>query len=223
MHPALQKCSLFFNVPEAELRTLLDAVPHPIRRFAKGEILFRQMEKADRIGIILEGRVQAQKPFPNGSQINVSVGTPGDLVGAAAAFSESQRYPCDVAALEPAAVMVLRKKDVLSLMQKDLRVLENMTRQIATAVYMLQQRLELLSYHGIAQKAACFLLIRSRHTETQTVRIPGSVSNWAMILHVSRPSLHRELRSMEAAGLIAYTPPTIRILDAEALQALLRQ
>ena len=93
--------------------------------------------------------------------------------------------------------------------------------ELATATYMLQQRLELLSYSGIAQKAAFYLLIQARQSGNHAIRIPGSVSNWAMIMNVSRSSLHRELKKLEADGIISYDPPTIKIHDPEALQNVL--
>lgn len=222
-YSVFEKSSLFFNIPAKDLREDLEAVSHHIQCYDKGETIFHLMEEADRIGILLEGRAQAQKPFPNGSQINVSVRLPGEMIGPAAVFSESHKYPCDVVALEPAAVMMFRKKDILSLMQKDIRVLQNFTSEIATATYMLQQRLELLSYNGIAEKAAYYLLIQSRQTGKSCIRIPESVSNWAMIMNVSRPSLHRELKKLDAEGMISYQPPVIEILDSKALQNVLSE
>ena len=44
---------------------------------------------------------------------------------------------------------------------------------------------------------------------------------WAMLMNVSRPSLHRELRRMETEGLIRYTPHRIEILTPDGLEALL--
>ena len=220
-HSALEGSSLFFGVPAGELGALLAETPHRVRRFDRGEAVFRLLEPADRVGVVLEGRVEAQKTFPNGSRVNVSVRGPGEMIGPAAAFSRDRRYPCDVVALEPTAVMMLRRDDILSLMQRDARVLENLTCEIASATYMLQQRLELLSYGGIAQKAAFWLLTQARRTGARTVRIPGSVTKWARLMNVSRPSLHRELAKLEAAGIISYAPPVIGILDAAALQDVL--
>ena len=60
-YSVLEKSSLFSGVPAKELRVVLEAVPHHIQRYDKGETVFHLMEDADRIGIILEGRVQAQK------------------------------------------------------------------------------------------------------------------------------------------------------------------
>ena len=217
----LEKSVLFSGVPAEELPGILETVPHHVRRFDRGETVFRLMEDADRIGVILEGRVQAQKPFPNGSQINVSVRGGGEVIGAAAAFSRSRKYPCDMVALEPAAVMMIRREDILLLLQKDLRVMKNFMGELATATYMLQQRLELLSYSAIAQKAAFWLLIRARQSGKSVIRIPDSVSNWAMVMNVSRPSLHRELKKLEAEGIISYDPPNVAIRDAEALERVL--
>ena len=220
-YSVLEKSTLFSGVPTKELRDDLEAVPHHIQCYDKGETVFHLMEDANRIGVILEGRVQAQKPFPNGSQVNVSLRNPGDMIGPAAVFSRSQKYPCDVVSLEPATIMMFRREDILMLLQKDLRIMKNFMAELATATYMLQQRLELLSYSGIAQKAAFYLLIQARQSGNHAIRIPGSVSNWAMIMNVSRSSLHRELKKLEVDGIISYDPPTIKIHDPEALQNVL--
>ena len=99
--------------------------------------------------------------------------------------------------------------------------MKNFISELATASFMLQQRLELLSYNGIAQKAAFYLLIQARQSGKNVIKIPGSVSNWAMVMNVSRSSLHRELKKLEADGLISYAPPVIEIHDFEALQNVL--
>ena len=220
-YSVLEKSALFSGLSAKALRNVLEDVSHHIQCYDKGETVFHLMEDANRIGVILEGRVQTQKPFPNGTQINVSVRNPGEMIGPAAVFSHRQKYPCDVVALEPVTIMMFRKEDTLLLLQKDAQVLKNFMAELATAAYMLQQRLELLSYSGIAQKAACFLLIQSRQSGKNVVRIPESVSNWAMVMNVSRSSLHRELKKLETDGIIIYEPPTIEILDPAALQNVL--
>ena len=222
-YSVLEKSTLFSGVPAKELRDDLEAVPHHIQCYDKGEIVFHLMEDANRIGVVLEGRVQAQKPFPNGSQINVSIRNPGELIGPAAVFSRSQKYPCDVVSLEPVTIMMFRREDILLLLQKDLGIMKNFMTELATATTMLQQRVELLSYSGIAQKAAFYLLVQARQSGQKVIRIPDSVSNWAMVMNVSRSSLHRELKKMETDGVIKYVPPVIEILDPDSLQNILNR
>ena len=220
-YTVLENSALFSGIPTKELCNDLNTVPHHIQRYDKGETIFHLMENANRIGIILEGNAQVQKPFPNGSQINVSVRKAGELIGPAAVFSKSQKYPCDVVALDSATILFFQREDILLLLQKDLRIMKNFISELATASFMLQQRLELLSYNGIAQKAAFYLLIQARQSGKNVIKIPGSVSNWAMIMNVSRSSLHRELKKLAADGLIAYAPPVIEIHDFDALQNVL--
>ena len=219
----LEKSTLFQGVEANVLRGYLEETPHHIQCYDKEETIFHLMDSALRIGIILEGRVEAQKSFPNGSQVNVSIRIPGEIIGPAAVFSKSQRYPCDIVALEPATLMMLRKEDLLSLMQKDVKILQNFTTEIASATYMLQQRLELLSYSGIAQKAAFWLLMQVRQTGKTAVQIPDSMSRWAMIMNVSRPSLHREMKKLEEEGIIRYEGKNIYVLDPDGLQAVLSE
>ena len=217
----LENSTLFRGVPAKDLRAYLEETPHHIQCYDKEETIFHLMDPASRIGIILEGRVEVQKSFPNGSQVNVSVRIPGELIGPAAVFSKTQRYPCDIVALEPTTLMMFRKEDLLSLMQKEIRILQNFTTEIASATYMLQQRLELLSYSGIAQKAAFWLLMQIRQTGKTTVNIPDSISKWAMMMNVSRPSLHREIKKLEEEGIIRYTGKTIEVLNPDELQSVL--
>ena len=213
-YTVLEKSPLFQGIPAATLRDILAETPHHIQCYGKEETIYHLMDPASRIGIILEGRVQAQKPFPNGSQVNVSVRVPGELIGPAAAFSRSGKYPCDVVSLEPVTIMMFRKDDFLYLMQKDLRILENFTAEMASATYMLQQRLELFSYSGIAQKAAFYLLTQARQSGKKRIPVPESVTKWAMLMNVSRTSLHRELKSLEAKGILRVSRQNIEILDA---------
>ena len=130
-YTVLEKSALFSGIPTKELCNDLNTVPHHIQRYDKGETIFHLMENASRIGIVLEGNVQAQKPFPNGSQINVSVRKAGELIGAAAAFSRSQKYPCDVVALESATILFFQREDILLLLQKDLRIMKNFISELA--------------------------------------------------------------------------------------------
>ena len=198
-YTVLERSTLFRGIPSKSLREFLESVPHHIQCYDKDEIIFHLMEEADRIGIILEGRAEAQKPFPNGSQVNVSIRTPGEMIGPAAVFASSHRYPCDVMAIEPTTVMMFRR------------------------TYMLQQRLELLSYSGIAQKAAFYMLLQRRKTNSDRIQIPESITKWSMMMNVSRPSLHRELKRLETQGIIRYETHTIEILDPDSLQAVLSQ
>ena len=60
---ALENSSLFKGIPAKDLRDYLERIPHPVQHYDKDETVFFLMESAERIGIVLEGHVQAQKTF----------------------------------------------------------------------------------------------------------------------------------------------------------------
>ena len=78
-YTVLENSTLFRGVTAKDLRAYLEETPHHIQCYDKEETIFHLMDPALKIGIILEGRVEAQKSFPNGSQVNVSVRIPGEL------------------------------------------------------------------------------------------------------------------------------------------------
>lgn len=220
-YAVLQKCSLFHGMTAEEIEGSLAAIPYHVEDYKKGMFIVFARDEARRVGVILSGRARVEKLFGAGSQMNVTVRTAGDMIGPAAVFSKAGKYPCDIVALEPTSILMIRKEDLLALMQRSSRMMTNFLGQLASAAYMLQQKIELLSYNGISQKIAFSLLMHQRQTGKSAFRIPSSVTNWAMMLNVSRPSLHRELKKMEESGLIRYAPPIIEMLDPDGLAALL--
>ena len=179
------------------------------------------MDDANRVAIILQGSVQAQKIFPSGNSMQMTVGQQGDMLGQAAMFSAQRKYPVELTALEPSELMMLDRDNVLKLLHADVRVLDAFLSELATATFQLQWRIELLSYSGIQQKIAFFLLSRSMQSGSSVVQIPGSITKWALSMNVSRPSLHRELKSLATRGILSLESPEIRILDASALRKVL--
>lgn len=219
----LENCNLFRGLSESEIRELLGTIPCYVKRFEENETVYHFMTKADRVGIILKGRVQAHKLYLNGNQVNLTVRGVGEIIGPVAVFSTAQRYPFEVVALEPTEVLACEKIGFLHLLHRDIRLMENLLTELASANFMLQQRLELLTYHAVQQKIAFYLLMSSMQDGKTTVPLPGSVTRWAMMMNVSRPSLHRELKDMESQGLIRYAPPVIEILDEAGLKGILAQ
>jgi len=219
----LEQSWLFRGLTAHQVQRLLSDIPFFTQSYEKDETVFYPLETADRIGVILRGKVQSYKLFPNGNQVNVTIRTVGDIIGPAAALSVQGRYPFGVAALEHTEVLMFRRDSFLCLLRKDPRLAENALSEISSITFMLQQRLELLSYHGIDQKIAFYLLMASKESGKATVPIPGSMTKWALMMNVSRPSLYRELKRLDEQGLLRFTAPEIQILDAPALEKLLRK
>lgn len=219
----LEQSWLFKGMSASQIEKLVNEIPHTVHSYEKEEAVFRPLETADRVGVILQGSVQSFKLFPNGNQVNVTIRTVGDIIGPAAALSVQGKYPFGVVSLEETKVLMFRRNDYLRLLRRDYRLVENALSEISSITYMLQQRLELMSYHGIDQKIAFYLLSEALQNNISIVSIPGSMTKWALMMNVSRPSLYRELKKLEEQGLLCIKSKEIEITDHSALESLLRE
>lgn len=59
MYPILSHCVLFKDVPLVELEERLEEIPHHLQQYKKNETILYSLEDANRIGILLSGRVQS--------------------------------------------------------------------------------------------------------------------------------------------------------------------
>ena len=219
----LEQSWLFHGLSASQIEELVSEIPYTVHSYAKEEAVFRPLETAERVGVILRGSVQSYKLFPNGNQVNVTIRTVGDIIGPAAALSVQGKYPFGVVALEDTEVLMFRRNNYLRLLRCDYRLVENALSEISSITYMLQQRLELMSYHGIDQKIAFYLLSEALQNNVSVVSIPGSMTKWALMMNVSRPSLYRELKKLEEQGLLYVKAKEIEITDYSALENLLRE
>lgn len=220
-HKALAESRIFRGLTEKEIAELLDGISYKVITYDKGEAVFHLMDDAEQVAIILLGRVQVQKIFPGGGHMQVNIAGPGDMIGEAAVFSAQRKYPCELTALEDAELLLIERDEMLKLLQSNRGLLNNFIIELSTATYELQWRIELLSYTGIQQKIAFYLLSRSMQLGRDAVPIPDSITKWALSMNVSRPSLHRELKDMESHGIISVAAPIITIWNKDALINLL--
>lgn len=220
-YDVLATCPLFAGLPCRQIEAALSNVRQRAVHLEREETLFRVGDKATQMGIVLAGSVGVYKVFAAGDQMRVTTMRPGNLLGEGAVFSRQAIYPCNVVAQESSEVLLIGRSDMLELLRSDGRIMENFVGVLATAAYQLQWRIELLSHSGIRQKVAFYLLTREGSTSCAVVRIPSTVTAWAMELNVSRTSLHRELRVLCDQGIIAVDPPLATILDARRLSELL--
>ena len=71
-----------------------------------------------------------------------------------------------------------------------------------------------------ATEAGAFVLQRNR-PESCVLAADADQSRWAMIMNVSRPSFHREMKKLEKDGIIRYTGKIIEVLNPDELQSVL--
>jgi len=95
----------------------------------------------------------------------------------------------------------------------------NLLRIVSEKSLNLNRKVDYLLLRGMREKLAAFLLESQRRAGRPTFELPMNRDSLAEYLHVSRPSMSRELGRMRDEGLIEFYRSSIRILDPERLRA----
>lgn len=222
-YSVLAKCKMFKGLSEEEVKDLLSDVHGEVKEYRKDEVVFYLSDFAGQLGIVLSGAILVSKIFESGQLVEMTTKRAGDLIGEVACFSGAQIYPCELTAEKSASIFILQKEEMIKILQKDSRVLQNFLGELCSQSFFLHRKIELLSYKGTDQKLAYFLLQQSKLKKTDMVPLPGSIVKLALLMNVSRTTLHREIRNLEDQGLIEYGSKKFKILDREGLEEILSE
>lgn len=222
-YKVLAKCRMFQGLTPEEIETLLKGIPKEVKEYKKEEVVFYLSDFAGQIGIVLSGAILVSKIFESGQLVEMTTKHAGDLIGEVACFSGAQIYPCELSAEKDAKVLIIQKKDMVQLLQSDSRVLQNFLSELCSQTFFLHRKIELLSYKGTDQKLAYYLLQQSKARKSDKVKVPGSIVKLALLMNVSRTTLHREIRNLEDRGLLTYGNKTFDILDKDGLTEILSE
>jgi len=131
--------------------------------------------------------------------------------------------PSTIMALTQVSLLQLPRESVLTLCQMSPPFLENLMRLLSNKVWLLNEKLKLLSYASIRQKITGTLL--SLYQEQGSTQLTLGISRQEMAdrLGIPRPSLSRELALMKSDGLIDYWKQSVRLLKLEALEEIMLQ
>ncbi len=181
---------------------------------------------------ILSGVVRIYRVSEEGrEQVLVSLG-PGKAFNTAPIFQAAGTNPAHVVTLSPALLCTVQKDDLLRLVTARSDLALALLRDFADRLTHLTNLVEGLALHSVQQRVARFLLDRVAPVADA---VGGSVRNhqpelrrWTqqeMAVHLGtvRDVVGRELRTMEAAGILRLERGRIVLISREALEDLARR
>ncbi|QZY53963.1 Crp/Fnr family transcriptional regulator [Crassaminicella profunda] len=213
---------LFKNKTQEEINNTLSSIEYIIKDYNKGDLIFSVDQATKYIGIILKGSIEVQKNLASGKIISILHKKKGDLFGEGSVFSKTNTYPCNIFAKTRSTILLIHKKNMLTLLSNDPSLLANFLSSFANRVLLLNLKTELLSYSSIQQKIAFSLLyLMDEYKCDHSILLPYSKKTWSEHLNVSRPSLFRELKALCEQEIIHIQDRIITILNKDHLVNLL--
>ncbi|OKP76658.1 hypothetical protein A3844_30795 [Paenibacillus helianthi] len=213
-HPAvLQACLLFRGRSVEEIEALLQKMIYTVSEYPKKAVILAEGDTADRLGIVLSGRVEVQKNHPTGSGVTIAHLNQGQTIGEAVLFRRNNSVPATATAADPCTIMFIGKQELLRMFTADTDMLTRFIENLSERLVLVNRKIEILSAGPLRRRIVDFLLEQAELQSSDQIRLPFSRKEWAEHLNTARPSLSREMGILRDQGWIQFKGREIALLD----------
>lgn len=173
----------------------------PVRRYKKGEFIVKQSKKFSGVCLLKEGEVEVVYETRLGHERIIATQSAPMLIGHLEAWSE-QRSLASVRARKPSAAALITRPDFFKLLQSSHQLCINLIR-ITSLMYCEaghDRRLDIFGQiENLLANMICTLAVTG--DKDINVELPNK-THLAKVLGVSRKSIIRAMKNLEAEGLI---------------------
>ena len=142
----------------------------------------------------------------------------GDVFGEALVFSKARTYPATVISLNESKVLFIDKSDILKILTKEEKVLENFISLLSNKVFILNSKIKSISFKSVRQKVIGYILNEVKEQKSNSIMLKNTKEEIAALLAIPRPSLSRELINLRNLGYIKFDRKKITVLEIESLE-----
>ena len=187
--------------------------------YDKGEIIIREREKLNNIGILLDGVLCKVQYYRDGTEQLVQKLVSSFVVGVEIAVSEKKTSPYDVYASEQARIFwfpvrTMEEEGVLDLRER-IEFYKKTVYFLANEDIRKYRKIELLSIRGIRERIEQYLRIQQSRHKSNAFDIEFNREQMANYLGINRSVLSHELKKMEKEGILKVRKNHFELADKE--------
>ena len=201
-----KRSQLFDGIGAENLSALFSCLGARRARLAKGELLLRTGEKADRFGIVLTGSLAVSTYDADGRRTLIKLIRVPEVVAAAQALSGADAISVDVEANEDSVVLLLKAARIVTPCENacafHARLVRNIMRTLAVKTLELNRKIEILSHRSTQNRLMAYLHSIAQQKGTAEFDIPFDRQQLADYLCVERSALSAEISRLSKLGLI---------------------
>ena len=218
---ALRRTRMFSDLPSEDLQAVADACT--VRSLQKGEMLFREGEKAEGFYVMQTGAVSIYRLTPDGREQIICVFRPPESF-AEVTLATIEVYPANAVALEAAQVIRIQKGAFRDLVCRKPELALQMLGSMSLHLKHLVQSLQDIKGRQVEGRLADWLLRHAPEADasgTVVFTLPVTKRVLAGQLGVTSETLSRTLARLKKEGLIDVDGPRVTLLNATGLRAYL--
>ncbi len=212
----LSESPLFRGLTAIEIEKILLQLPHRIRKYKAGTLIYQSGDTINSLVIVLGGIVKGEMVDYAGRIIKIEdIKAPGALA-AAFIFGSINRFPVNVIAISDTDLLVAEKSDFLKLLKNNDKILVNFLDLISNRSQFLSEKIKFLNFKTIKGKLAQYIL-KLADDQKNEIKLDRTQNDLSDYFGVARPSIARVLKEMEQEGYIKVSGRNILIIDKNAL------
>jgi CRP/FNR family transcriptional regulator len=192
------------------------------RRFAAGEIVFREGDASNTCYIVRSGRARAVREHADGRQLALATFGPGDIFGELALFDDERRS-ATIQTIDAVEALAILGPDMRRLMLRRPQLAVALAGNLARRLRATNERLANQSFQTVQSRVAGVIagLVEQAVAEGAApadVTITATQADLAMLAGSSRESASRFLATLERAGVISQGRGRLTVHDPDALR-----
>lgn len=218
---AMEKISFFSSMSETHMAEL--AAYCTVCQRKKGDSIFFEGDEAKGFYFVVTGKVKIYRMTPDGREAILHLFGPGEPFGEAAVF-QGRSFPANAQCITAGSTLFLPRPALLECMRKDQALVLELLTALCLRLHSFANKVEELTLMETPQRLAAYLLHQSTTLDNAAeFTLDISKSLLASMLGTARETLSRALSRFVDDGAIAMTGRTVRILDAQYLEALVQR
>lgn len=213
-----KELKLFKGLNELEIEEFLKLNKSFTSTFNKDDYIFKQGDNPEYLFILLKGVVNVERTEVNGKRTIVNQFRENNTVfGEVYLYVEEREYDYSALAVKKSDILLI-PKEALAFKEDNKYakiITNNMLEILSNKAFYLNQKLLIFSSFSLRQKLSKFFLLISENSESVELKL--NREELADFLGVARPSVSRELMSMQDDGFIKIEKNKV-ILNKEKLE-----
>jgi CRP-like cAMP-binding protein len=206
---------LFAGLSPAEVSALAERAVE--KRFAPGQILFREGEACAGLYLLGQGNVKIFKTSGSGREVMLAIESAPSSVAEVPLFDDGP-YPATVSAVDDVTAYLVTKKDFQHVCRNHPEVPLKVLAVVGLRLRHLVRVVESVTFGSVRQRLARALVEFSDQAVSRTFALPVTHEELAFRLGTVREVVSRNLGRFQAEGLVRIERREITLLDRAGLE-----
>lgn len=217
MKEIILKSKIFKNIEENEVELLLKCINNYRKTFKKGEIILREGEKTEYMGIVITGSVVVERADLWGNNTVLGVISPGGIFAETYAILNDEPLMINAYANEKSEILFLRTNEIFKTCEKSCnfhdQLILNLIRIASFKNLNLSRKILHTGPKTIRGKLLSFFSEWVKKENSLSFSIPYNRQQLADYLSVDRSAMSNELSKMQKEGILEFKKNKFKIID----------